>query len=234
MLPQELAMRRGWTLLELMIVIALLIALGAVAMPVAIDSLRERAFTSAADRIENQLLLARAYAQSGGEIVQVVYQPETSTIQAQRFDPDAAGRPAPASSQPAAAFDDQPAQPAALLEAGSWASQSLADGLSIVSRAPQSHDPATSLDAMMDRPQEPPPTTDVVRLAIYLPDGSALIADPVWLVDDDGRVGKFTLNPYTGVPRFERAAAETETGGEVREKAGDPAANEVSAAEAAP
>jgi hypothetical protein len=27
---------------------------------------------------------------------------------------------------------------------------------------------------------------------------------PVWLNDDDGRIGKLTINPWTGLPVFER------------------------------
>ena len=45
-----------------------------------------------------------------------------------------------------------------------------------------------------------------------MPDGSALMGEPVWLNDDKGRCGKFIINPWSGLPIFERL-------GELAEKA---------------
>jgi len=43
-----------------------------------------------------------------------------------------------------------------------------------------------------------------LRLAVYMPDGSALLARPVWILDDHGRRGRLQVNPWTGLPSFER------------------------------
>lgn len=58
--------RRGVTLLELLLAIALLLALGAIVLPPLFVRLNERAFESSAEIVRNQLLLARAHAQITG------------------------------------------------------------------------------------------------------------------------------------------------------------------------
>ena len=43
-----------------------------------------------------------------------------------------------------------------------------------------------------------------LRLAVYMPDGSALLVQSVWIRDDHGRRGKIEVNPWTGLPSFDR------------------------------
>ncbi len=76
-----------------------------------------------------------------------------------------------------------------------WADRGLAGGLGITDRSPPDDD-------------EP----RLFRLAVYMPDGSALLSRPVWISDDHGRRGKIQVNPWTGLPSFERIfGGETET-----------------------
>ena len=76
-----------------------------------------------------------------------------------------------------------------------WADRGLASGTRITDRsAPDDDEPR------------------LLRLAVYMPDGSALMSRPVWISDDHGRRGKLKVNPWTGLPSFERIfGAETET-----------------------
>ncbi len=45
-----------------------------------------------------------------------------------------------------------------------------------------------------------------VRLAVFMPDGSALVGDDVFLNDKSGRCGRISINPWSGLPLFERLA----------------------------
>ncbi len=52
-------------------------------------------------------------------------------------------------------------------------------------------------------PDQPPRT---IRLAVFLPDGSALLGEGVWVVDNDGRARRIEVNPWTGLPIFDATA----------------------------
>jgi type II secretory pathway pseudopilin PulG len=45
-----------------------------------------------------------------------------------------------------------------------------------------------------------------VRLAVFMPDGSALVGDDVFLNDQGGRCGRLSVNPWSGLPMFVRLA----------------------------
>jgi type II secretory pathway pseudopilin PulG len=45
-----------------------------------------------------------------------------------------------------------------------------------------------------------------VRLAVFMPDGSAMLGEDLWLNDDDGRWGRISINPWSGLPMFQRLA----------------------------
>ena len=55
---------------------------------------------------------------------------------------------------------------------------------------------------------------------MFLPDGSALLGDPVWLGDGQGRHGRVSVNPWTGLPSFEPDARASDL--EVEEGPDDP------------
>ena len=46
-----------------------------------------------------------------------------------------------------------------------------------------------------------------IRLALFMPDGSAVLAEPVWIRDEHGRRGRLAVNHWTGLPSFERREA---------------------------
>jgi type II secretory pathway pseudopilin PulG len=194
--------RRALTLLELLLALSLLLAIWALVLPVALESLRERAFEANAENVRNQLLLARAHAGASGRPVEISREPSPPRIEARYFQVDVAGdvdrEPQPAPS---------PIDP--IVE--SWADALLPEGFTI-SAAPADPPPSVPSTAA-DAPSGP------LRLAIFMPDGSALMSRPVWLADAHGRKAKLTINPWTGLSSQERSAA-----GEVEETAPDAAA----------
>ena len=48
------------------------------------------------------------------------------------------------------------------------------------------------------------PPRQRIRLAVFMPDGSALMGRVMWLSDEHGRVGRIFVNAFTGLPGFER------------------------------
>lgn len=66
---------RAFTLIEIVLVIAILLALGALILPNIAASLADRAFEAASEDIRTQLLLGRAHAQAANLPVEVIYEP---------------------------------------------------------------------------------------------------------------------------------------------------------------
>ena len=217
--------RRGLTLLELLIVLGLLLALGALVFPALMQSLDERAFESSADVVRNQLLLARAHAQTEGEPVEVIYHddpPLNSRVEARRFEAGLrafergeyleARRHSPDAGDPLRLEYEQ-ADPDVSIPA-SWAVRRLPDGLRITDRRPLEVDEEGGLLGSVPE-QAFEPGGDALageslderasfRLAVFLPDGSALLGEPFWIKDGDGRLGVFEVNHWTGLPTFDR------------------------------
>ena len=208
--------RRGLTLLELLIAIGLVVALGALVFPTMMGRQRQRTFDSTIQIIRDQLLLARAHAQATGEPVEVMYYSEAPRVEARMFRPErAASRFADGS----AAMLDFPEEPdEELLIPEGWAYRHLAEGVQITKMPPQElqdgyGDPFGSFDddlgayfddASASLVAEQPPR--IIRLAVFLPDGSALLGEGVWVVDNDGRARRIEVNPWTGLPIFDATA----------------------------
>lgn len=210
--------RRSLTLLEVLIVVALLLGMAAIIAPSVISTLDEQAFETAADVTGEQLMLARAHAQATGQSVEVRYRRGESRVEARFF------MPWMMSYQIAAAADSEAgsSQTGASAEANSstdrtpsnrdiaeaWASRSISKSVRIGSHrtggsdsdsrhATSSLDDAEAIEAELTN-------TDGVRLAVFMPDGTALLNDPFWFEDGDGRVGRLTINPFSGLPAWER------------------------------
>ncbi len=74
----------------------------------------------------------------------------------------------------------------------------------------------TLLTVVDDRREEPGETLDdlarsagagafnEVRLAVFMPDGSAMMGENLWLDDGRGRMGMISINAWSGLPVFQR------------------------------
>lgn len=212
---------RSLTLLETLIALALVVAMGALIFPSLLNSLEERAFESAADETSEQLVRARAHAQVIGSPVEVTYDAHKSQVRARLFQPPDDLMPSdpsqddPADAPAIRAGNDRPTpqsrEGAAISEA--WALVNLGRSVRIVARPPTPR----AQDALMPpsgdslMPGEYETLADLehgqeIRLAVFMPDGTALMGDQVWLNDDKGRLGVFTINPWSGLPFFKRLA----------------------------
>lgn len=217
---------RGVSLLEILIALVLVVAIGAMVAPALLRSLDERAFESTADSTNEQLMMARAHAQASGAAVEVMYHPATQQVQVRLFDMLAANRSSDGFDRDQrssigknlprfdATDDGSPRlEPDRGAIGESWACQSLPHGLRLASRPPVSDSDdqdafgpaAASADDRVQTIADLQGNEDI-RLAVFMPDGSALVGDPVWLNDDKGRCGMFTINPWSGMPVFERVA----------------------------
>lgn len=221
--------RRSLTLLEVLIVTALLLGMAAVLAPTVISTLDEQAFESAADVTGEQLMLARAHAQATGQSVEVRYNRGESRVEARFFMPWMMSYQMAASVTPSDATSvadsnaDRQTQDAldartAISEA--WASRAISKSVRIGSHR------SVGLDASDTASHTGFPTSrladaaaieaeltsaDDVRLAVFMPDGSALLNEPFWFEDEGGRVGRLTINPFSGLPAWERLLDLTES-----------------------
>jgi type II secretory pathway pseudopilin PulG len=216
-------LKRCVTLLETLVALAILIAAGALIFPMMMSSLDERAFESVADVTNEQLMLARAHAQATGSPVEVTFNQATSQVQARLYAPWLMSEPSAAGSFPSVfpglgsderatgtLVEKQPASTSREIPE-SWACQKL--GANVRFRT----SPPVTAEADGDRNLSEPSLGEddyesladlasgqEVRLAVFMPDGSALAGEPVWLNDDQGRCGLFTINPWSGLPVFQR------------------------------
>src|SRR5262245_16445115 len=147
--------KRSLTLLETLIALVLIVALGALILPALMDSLDERTFESAADVTNEQLMMARAHAQATGSPVEVTYKANTSEVQVRLFAPWLTG--AQSSSQesaygqnstigPMAAPEDDRVNAKAGIIQESWACRPLGRGMRMSSRPPATADSQDSSD----------------------------------------------------------------------------------------
>ncbi len=219
--------RRALTLLELLIAIAVVAAMAAIVAPNLLGRVDERRFVSTVDVLFQQLLLARAHAQATGETVEVFWMvdersPSTGSVvrshlgaRLLRLDmPEEmldADTPQPRIDRPEfsepVSESDEDKDETTIYEPWAkqplprdieitrikptWLSDASADGLGILG------DEFEPDDALHD-------STDSVRLAVFLPDGSALISEIRWLIDSQKRAAEMRINHWTGLPVIQR------------------------------
>jgi prepilin-type N-terminal cleavage/methylation domain-containing protein len=215
--------RRGLTLLELLIALSLLVALGAIAFPAVMRQFDGRAFDAAADVAVNHLLLARAHAQSSRQPVEVIYVPQPAHLEARLFEPALAEvddiviaepiDPEADDASTAFAFEFDAEDEERLAIAAGWAWRALPDGVELSRRPPDEEemekedlydDLVMEFEEEMEAWEEASDEPTTFRIAVFLPDGSALIGEDAWLRGADGRIGRLSVNPFTGLPVFER------------------------------
>lgn len=211
--------RRALTLMEVLIVLAILGAMLALTMPFVLDRLAENAFSSAIDQVRGQVALTRAQAMARGESLEIRYLPASGRVEVRPF---AAGNRAIGEREfgvrergrSGLELDVAPDDSLDPVYLGSWARVALPGGVRITQEPPSP--PLADEFAFNDGL---PPVIDgrapgsgtgmspgaahdddaeALRLAVFLPDGSVLLARPLWLVDEEGRAARIELNIWTG------------------------------------
>jgi len=184
--------RRGFTLIELLVAVALLLAISAVAVPVLVTSLDDGGYDATVELTKAALLRARAHAQATGRPVEVVYRADPPRVETRAFDPATGG------------LEDEELGE---MVAEDWAYRLLASGARLTRVAPPEQADALASPLFDSEPPEEEDDALPLRLAVYLPDGSAMLAEPCWIVADSGEAGRLVVNPWSGLPRVGVEAA---------------------------
>jgi len=218
--------RRAFTLIELLIVVGVLVALSALALPYVTGMAERQAFDAAVERVVSQAASARAYAQREGVVVELVAVEDGARIEARTVDllaaaPETgggagAGGVRGVDGRDAAMRGTKAAQTlrremerrveAVAARVGAEAPGAAGDGRirepwAVNELAPDAvagTEPPAELDA---RPEFTPAEGDV-RLALFLPDGSAAAVRDVW-VSAGRRTERIAIDPLLGEIRRE-------------------------------
>lgn len=218
---------RGLTLIEILIAVGIVVALSAIVLPIASWSFRLRPLEGARDGIESVVLQARAHARIEGRPVEVRLL--DGRLEARWFDvtsastgddPDGFDQSAP--EEGGGEFDavDDSMIPM------TWARRALPEGIEFLPldehmERLESRD-AFGFESIDDGIEASggfdPSVLDPIplRLAVLLPDGGALVLEPVVLLDSEGVGLLMEIDPWTGRPLFEPAPV-----GEIEEPTGE-------------
>jgi len=252
---------RGLSMVELLVVIGIVLAIGALVLPWSLGWLSGRELDNAEDRLAMQLVLARAAAREEGRPVVVVANPEGAECSvevrfmesgdaARALDPAGTGSGSPMAaarrSGADGALDEEideeidgeidpdddsrgasegaargvAADPASVF--GTWARLRLPPGISIGPASAQvAADPLDAAEealALEDSGATDAPQT----LAIFLPDGTTIVAPLFMLRSDAGTQRALRVDRVTGRPRASDAPGKrADSGVESGEEADD-------------
>ncbi len=194
----------GFTILELLVVIGIVLAIGAVALPFTLREIDRRQEAETIDRLGLLVRFARAEARTTGVPVVIRVDAEGRVVEARMLDPrDDDGLAA------VLADTTEAAESVAQAIAGTWSRVELPDGLRCVPEPDFGELDAESafddpgLDALLDATPRmldeigPDVWPDVTRLVMFLPDGTAIATRVFGLATDRGW-RRCDIDPYGG------------------------------------
>jgi type II secretory pathway pseudopilin PulG len=218
------------TLLEILIVLALIIATAAIAIPAMTNRFENTRFDATIDQLVATLSLSRAEAQRQRRPVQLLWDPDVRAVYAARLE----NQPLP-SEEDGSSFDvdaaksadpDDESSMSDRLNAAGAESKALATGgsrLRVV--LPEGCSVEVGLPAMESDRDEPDPrsrsefdrvggtlSAQPVSLIVYMPDGSTFGNASFRVVDTAGRQVRIDVNPWTGqaaARRIESASSDS-------------------------
>lgn len=211
----ELLRRRrpvGVTLLELLIVLAVLLALMAIAMPFTLRSLEARELESTEESIASELIKARVKAQESGRAVEVVVEETPPRVIVRYFRQDEFRRQdefgfagagegdrfeSPEGSSANSSYGVEQSREGWSEESALHSSVSLTDAGK--GDAADEREPTGAASAAKER--------NPVRLAVYMPDGTTLFAATLLLMHQNGLKSRISVDPWTGQPAIKRGAS---------------------------
>ena len=223
----SVAVRRGLTLLEILVVISIVLAAGAIVVPFTFRELERRQAAFLEDRLSMLVQFARVESRRSGVPVEVLIDADGRGVEAMRLDVDrldegltpASGLLGDMIVDEAAVDADDPRRFASV-----WARHDLEDGRLIPpatvedAAAFAADDPFASLEFEPDdgeslRFDDPDELDDLedpwpgpVRLAVFFPDGTSVTTTPAVLESSRGD-RRWTIDPWSGRSTFEFGAA---------------------------
>jgi hypothetical protein len=185
---------RGLTILELMLVVGVLLALLAIAMPVTLRTLEARELESTEESIASELIKARVKAQESGRPVEVLVFDAPSRVVSRYFGAGADEERGARSSVPVQRDRRDIVDP---VRDSWWEESTLHPSVSLAT-------PEAKADAVRSDDSERRSAPGGVRLAIYLPDGTTLFATSLFLMHQSGLRSSVSVDPFTGQPAIRR------------------------------
>ena len=220
------AVRRGLTLLEILVVISIVLAAGAIVVPFTFRELERRQVAFLEDRLSMLVQFARVESRRSGVPVEVLIDADGRGVEAMRLDVDrldegvtpASGLLGDMIIDEAAVDADDPRR-----FASAWARHDLEDGRLIPpatledAAAFADDDPFASLefepdqddplrfDDLDDFDELEDPWPGRVRLAVFFPDGTSVTTNTAVLESPRGG-RRWTIDPWSGRSTFESGA----------------------------
>lgn len=215
------------TLLELLIVIGLLLALLAFAMPITMRSLEARELESTEENIASELIKARVKAQESGRPVEVVVLDSPSRVVIRYFREDESGGRFSDDARTLSASDSASTRTIVDPVRDAWWEESELHPSISVATVPTADEVAAT-----EPNDEKTAPGGAVRLAVYLPDGTTLFATSLLLMHQNGLRSSVSVDPWTGQPAIHRGGPASSQG-PAAETPAAPEDDELSPAEAA-
>lgn len=191
--PRLRRVRRAFTILELMIVLAVILGISGILLPLALDDAKRAATGEAASQLEALLLSTRAEAQRTGRALRIVavLDPAGPSVRVEELSEQAMAGGTARVLQESTLPDGLKLGRSRDEVEGVSADSSLEPGWIDDEEFAPTDDPAGFNDA--------PPPAPRLQLAVFLPDGHIAPTRPLYLRGPDGRVGQLDINSWTGV-----------------------------------
>ncbi len=207
---------RGFTLLELLIVLAILLAIMALVYPTLDRGFRKTVFRETINQVQSLTATARFRAQHDGRMVQVLWQPVKRQIVLSHFE----------DTTDESEFDlnneelilDSTIEEQSVFHVTGWDKVVLPEGF-VLQTSQESRDDSDNISdnatygvdiehsadqmqgesGVFERFGTEEDELQSIPLAVFLPDGSSLISSSFTITDRSGRSATLTLNQWTGI-----------------------------------
>jgi type II secretory pathway pseudopilin PulG len=195
---------RGMTLLELLIVLAVLIALMAIALPFTLRSLEARELESTEENIASELIKARVRAQESGRPVEVIVLEMPPRVVVRYFRTDENGSSITGAEATFRGDGRSAARSQIDPVRDSWWEESALHPSVSLAAVPVANGDEASLETDASDSAGGGP----VRLAVYMPDGTTLFAATLFLMHQSGLHSSLSVDPWTGQPAITRGGTQ--------------------------
>ena len=186
--------RRGFTLLEILVVVTILLMATAVIIPFTDSTFAERRFQNSMDRVSGHLLSARLEAMERRLPVEVNWSNGsmgTRIFSLESIDSIAVG-------------EELTMETGEIDSGSSDSEQRYIEQLDLPAGTQCRDQQPRELDSEILERGESADEFAMIRIAVFLPDGSVIERRPRWLVDQDGRVAALWIDRRTGLPSIQR------------------------------